>query len=405
MVKFSRLKLCISFLVLMSLIAGTTLFVSKWTSAHAASAKASEASWSQLGYNPQHTNFNSQEHVLNSSNVAGLQLAWSYSSGSLGRFATFSPSPVVADGIVFTSSSDAKLYALNSRTGQRKWSYYAGSNINASPAVANGIVYMSTSGYNSGQHSSSTIFAIDTQTGVLKWSSSVEDTYYTSPTVFDNVVYVGAYHLHSVSGTVYALDAQTGIVKWSYTTEGGIFDSPTIANGFVYVGGEFDSNVYALNALTGAVHWLYSTGGNILFPTVVVHGVVYINSVGDNLYALDALTGKVKWKNPTTSSSALAVANNVIYVAAEQSLDAVDANKGMLKWSVASSYANPVVANGMVYVGAYGQLNAISVQKGETVWSYALSYFFTSPVIVNGMVYASTDNNTLYAFHLPHMTS
>jgi len=241
--------------------------------------------------------------------------------------------------------------------------------------------------------------------GELKWSFSVADTFYTSPTIFNNVVYVGASHTHSASGIVYALDALTGSVKWSYSTEGGIFDPPTIANGFVYVGGEFDSNVYALNALTGTVQWLYSTGGNILFPTVVVHGIIYVDSVGDNLYALNALTGKVKWKNPTTSSSALAVANNVIYVAAEQSLDALDANKGTLKWSVASNNASPVVANGIVYVGTYGQLNAISVQTGETLWSYSSGYYFTSPVVVNGMVYTSADNNTLYAFHLPHITS
>jgi outer membrane protein assembly factor BamB len=51
-------------------------------------------------------------------------------------------SPAVANGVVYISSNDGNLYALDASTGQRPWSYGTTSAFYSSPAVANGEVYI-----------------------------------------------------------------------------------------------------------------------------------------------------------------------------------------------------------------------------------------------------------------------
>ena len=50
--------------------------------------------------------------------------------------------------MVYVGSEDGRLYALDARTGQEKWSFKTGSPVHSSPAVAGGVVYfVDTEGY------------------------------------------------------------------------------------------------------------------------------------------------------------------------------------------------------------------------------------------------------------------
>ena len=49
--------------------------------------------------------------------------------------------------MVYVASDDNKVYALNATTGNVVWSYTTGSYVNSSPAVANGVVYVSSEDY------------------------------------------------------------------------------------------------------------------------------------------------------------------------------------------------------------------------------------------------------------------
>jgi outer membrane protein assembly factor BamB len=51
-------------------------------------------------------------------------------------------SPTVANGIVYISSQDHKLYALDTISGAILWTYTTGDAIDSSPAVVNGVVYV-----------------------------------------------------------------------------------------------------------------------------------------------------------------------------------------------------------------------------------------------------------------------
>ena len=104
----------------------------------------SSCDWAQIRYGPDGTGFNPFEKTIGASNVAGLQRRWS----EMSRVPSFESSPVVANGVVYASSSNGRLDAFDAATGTAKWSYSKSSpNVIQtgawvpSPAVANGVVY------------------------------------------------------------------------------------------------------------------------------------------------------------------------------------------------------------------------------------------------------------------------
>jgi outer membrane protein assembly factor BamB len=55
----------------------------------------------------------------------------------------------VANGLVYVGSNDHNVYALNTTTGAKEWSYTGSSGADlASPVVANGVVYINISNNN-----------------------------------------------------------------------------------------------------------------------------------------------------------------------------------------------------------------------------------------------------------------
>src|SRR5580704_12943410 len=197
----------------------------------------------------------SNVYALHASTGAKL---WSYTTG-----AGVESSPAVANGVVYVGYDDDNLYALNASTGAKLWSFATGGGsecifgvpqppgflnapckIFSSPAVANGVVYVSSTDGN--------LYALNASTGAKLWSNPAVS--YSSPAVANGVVYIGST----------ALNANTGAVLWGFNTGDNAGDdiftsSPAVANGVVYIATE-NGNMFALNASTGAQLWTYPAG-------------------------------------------------------------------------------------------------------------------------------------------------
>ena len=61
------------------------------------------------------------------------QVTWNFSTGGSIR-----SSPALANGVVYITSYDDYIYALNGATGAKLWSFKTGGDIYASPVVSNG---------------------------------------------------------------------------------------------------------------------------------------------------------------------------------------------------------------------------------------------------------------------------
>jgi len=345
-----------------------------------------QTDWRQFHFDADGTRLNPYENVLSVSNAERLGLKWA-SSGGGGL-----SSPAVANGVVYVGSDDGNIYALNTRSGSKLWSYHTGSHVQSSPAFANGVVYFGSA--------DDTVYALSASTGAKLWSYTTENQVVSSPAVSNGIVYVT-----STDNNVYALNAGTGAVLWSYTTGSQVVSSPAVVNGVVYFNSN-DNNVYALNAHTGAKLWSHAGGGPS--SPAVANGVVYFGSVDDNVYALNANSGAELWSYTTGnySVSSPAVANGVVYVGSDDgNLYALNASTGTLLWRYPTTYeieSSPAVANGVVYVNSDNlNLYALDAETGALLWTYPSGAGYSSPTIADGVVYIdSFENSAIYAFSL-----
>jgi parallel beta-helix repeat protein len=324
------------------------------------------------------------------------EVTWNFSTGDKVR-----SSPAISDGVVYITSYDGYVYALDGITGTKLWSFKTGGSIETSAVISNGTVFIAAQ--------DEKIYALNSTTGTEIWSKRIINGYHTStPAVADGVVYFG-----SGNGTICALNASDGSAFWGFRVNCNPFSSPAVVGGVVYIGAIDSSSgqMYALDAATGAKIWNFSTStpNNMVYSSpAVVNDVIYFGADDRNVYALNAATGTKIWNYYTgaLTESSPAVVNGVVYIGANNgNLYALDASSGAKLWSF-SAYncitSSPAVLDGVVYVGSFdNNLYAVNASNGIELWRYTTgNSIFSSPTVAKGgEVYIGSDDSHLYCLN------
>lgn len=344
--------------------------------------------WAQLGFDACHNGYNPNEFILGPSNVGNLSIAWTFHTGGINS------TLALANGILYAASVDQYLYALNAKNGALIWKYQISGADYPTPVVVNGVVYVA---------GGNNLYALRATDGKLLWTYT-GSRYVYLPTVVDGVAYFGA------SDGLYAVRADTGMLLWKSAND--IWTGYTaVANGIVYVSSQF-GHLYAFNAGTGTLLWISDKYPGAL--PVVANGILYLgtegSSYGPGVIALQADTGAFLWNFQTQDAvfNSPAVAYGAVYLQSNDSyLYALNAQTGQLQWAyynAPSTSISPVVANGVVYTvsfawGSNDGMQAFNALTGQLLWQD--KSLFGSAIVANGWVYATDDNLTVYAFHLP----
>ncbi|MEL4015211.1 outer membrane protein assembly factor BamB [Dryocola clanedunensis] len=206
-------------------------------------------------------------------------------------------------------------------------------------------------------------------------------------------------------GTVKAVNADDGKEVWSVdlSEKTGFFSSnrPALLSGgvtvdgaHVYVGSE-KAQVYALNTSDGSIAWQSKAAGEVLSRPVVSDGLVLIHTSNGQLQAMNETDGAVVWTvnldMPALSlrgESAPSVAFGAAIVGGDNGrVSAVLMKQGQLIWQQRISQATgateidrlsdvdttPVIVNGVVYALAYnGNLTALDLRSGQIMWKREL---------------------------------
>jgi outer membrane protein assembly factor BamB len=343
--------------------------------------------WIESGFGAAHIAWNQYENTLSPSIVPSLELLWAAPIGS-GHGA-----PAVVGGKAYVAAADGSgVYAFNAITGALIWhvTTAAAEPINSATAVvANAVYALGSTGI---------LYAFNAANGTLLWSQQLASPGSASPLVVGGVIYVGS------GSNVYAVATTNGHINWTAPTGGNIDSSVAVVGGRVFAGSE-DHNVYAFNASTGVGIWSFTSGAGIHASPAVANGIVYIGSIDDNFYALRASTGLVVWLKTTGELilGSAAVANGLVYVVSiDDNLYAFNVTQGTTVWSVplAESVAQVSVADGVVYTGDDdGLVTALDAKTGQYLVGVAAgTEVFGTPVVVNGMLYVSSNDGFLYAF-------
>ncbi|NML54890.1 PQQ-binding-like beta-propeller repeat protein [Streptomyces sp. R302] len=223
---------------------------------------------------------------------------------------------------------DARLKALDARTGVERWSYPIGDAascghvpVRVAPAE-DGCVYVSAG---------TRVLSIDIAAGHVRWHFEAPAVFLSPPAFAPGpAVTGGGVYLADHLGTVYALDATTGQDRWRIATEQRQSSEPVlVADGNVHVGS--GSALYTLDAVTGTPRWRFAAGAELVGTPVVADGRVHFGSADHVLYTLDATGGQLRWKLATggeITGSPVAKGGVVYACSKDRCVYALDAAKG-----------------------------------------------------------------------------
>lgn len=269
--------------------------------------------WPFSGGDVESTYFSRLEQI-NRKNVSELGLAWEFPlHTNRGQEAT----PIVIDGLMVTSSTAGRVFALNAVTGELIWRFdpvvdmqvnrtVCCDMVNRGVAVANGRVFVGAL--------DGVLYALDLKSGNVLWQADTAEgssrgiNITGAPEVAGDVVIIGNGGAeYDVRGFVTAYDVATGEERWRfYTVPRNPADGPQ----------ENPELEAALSTWDTDSRWDIGLGGTVwdaiqydpAFNAVYIgtgnggpyHRAKRSPSGGDNLYlssivALDPATGRVKW--------------------------------------------------------------------------------------------------------------
>lgn len=159
---------------------------------------------------------------INAGNVKNLRPAFVFQTEVVESMET---APIVVDGVMYLTTSYNHIYAVDAATGKQFWHYKhkmgpvttfcCGPN-NRGVAISGGKVFMGTL--------DARLVALDAKTGNVLWNVEIADpekgySETMSPTVIDNKVLIGTNGgEYGIRGFVKAFDADTGKVAWTFFT-------------------------------------------------------------------------------------------------------------------------------------------------------------------------------------------
>ncbi len=248
-------------------------------------------------------------------------------TGAQTDFETPEAGPDVHGDTVFVWQ-DARLRALDSRSGVERWTYPVGDAASCGnvpvrvTSAEDGYVYVSAG---------TRVLAIAQDSGHVRWHFEAPAVFLSPPAFAPGpAVTGGGVYLADYLGTVYALDASTGKDRWRIATESRQSTEPVlVASGHVHVGS--GGALYTLDAVTGTPKWRFAAGGELVGAPVVADGRVHFGSADHCLYTVDAVGGQLRWKLKTggeITGSPVAEAGIVYACSKDRCVYALDAVKG-----------------------------------------------------------------------------
>ena len=270
--------------------------------------------------------------------------------------------PLYKDGVVYTSSYDGHVYALEADSGKELWEF-------PEPLVAE----LKEAATESPETTTRTI-GVDasgttTSVSMVEPAMKVGDFSYSSPIIEDGVLYLGNLDRH-----LYAITALDGTLQWRFRTDAAVTSSPLYLNGALYFGSN-DGHVYAVDVKQMKVLWKHATGDWVNSSPNIVDGVLYIGGNDRFIYALDVATGNEKWKSPTKGPAI----------------------------PIPAVYQNLVIGAGG---SGDGTIYVLNKDNGSAFWQFNTGGKIDSdPVLVGDKLYVSSADGFLYAFQIRRTTA
>lgn len=167
---------------------------------------------------------------INKNNVKNMGIAWIHTPAASKR--GVQSFPVVADGVLYYTSSSGQIYALDAASGTKVWAFKAKIDqeraegtfynpYNRGLAIGYGKVYTATV--------DGRLIALDAKTGEVVWDNMIMTVekgnkgFTGAPVIVKDKVLIGSNggELSGCCGPIFAVNAESGEVEWQFDTIGG----------------------------------------------------------------------------------------------------------------------------------------------------------------------------------------
>lgn len=235
---------------------------------------------------------------ITKTNVQRLRLLWMYQMRE--GEPRFEASPLALDGVLFITTSQNGVVAIDAETGSALWSHerrlpdrlsLCCGLVNRGLAILDSTLYMATL--------DARLVALDARSGAVRWDVAVADptkgySFTSAPLAVRDMVVIGSAGGEFASrGFITAYDAATGEMRWRFQT----IPTPGEAGNDTWSGKSWETGggpAWLTGSYDPALGLLYWGVGN---PNPDYNGD---DRLGDNLYtnsvvALDAATGARRW--------------------------------------------------------------------------------------------------------------
>ena len=342
--------------------------------------------WAPLKYDEGRLYFGADDGIFRSFDTGSQEVTWQFETDGIIRSGA-----EIADGMVLFASDDGFLYALAAQSGAEIWRFDLGGSDVARVLPATDPPYE-------------------------------YDYLHSSPVHHEGTIYVG-----SADGALYAVARETGQETWRFETGGSIRSTP-IVNGQNVLFASRDGHVYAVTVASGDLVWQHDTGGVVQGSPAVGAGKVFVGSRSAAELALDAGTGEEVWKHVHEDGSWVESSpvfrDGTVYIGSSDALQlfALDAESGQTIWNFSTggwSWSTPLVGDDVVYIGGLSAspyyfegvtlragFFAVDRKSGDSLWEftpqpidgYITGGVFSTPALVDGVVYVGALDGRLYAF-------
>lgn len=258
-----------------SIVDGNIFIGSEDNQLHVISARSGKVVWTYDTQGPVRSSptiadgfafFGSDDAYLHAVNINTGRMQWRYECADMIR-----STPFVMDEKVFFGNEAGDYYAVNFR-GESKWRFRAKRAITSSTAGSTHVIYFTSM--------DGMLYALDPRNGWALWKYRLGKPSISTPCIADNLIIVGA-----ADGFIYAVDAKSSKESWRFRTEHQVNGSPVVYKDSVYCG-SVDGSLYCLEYRTGRLRWKFGTEGAITGTPLVVDDVVYFGSTDHYMYAL-----------------------------------------------------------------------------------------------------------------------
>jgi serine/threonine protein kinase len=296
------------------------------------------------------------------------------------------------ESILFVTSSDGQMYAIEIKTGRSLWHNQTAAPLLASAALmGNHVISANTQGVVQSQSITD---------GSVRWKYETKAAILATPVIGADTIYVA-----TTDGRVLSLDAQSGKVKWIHRAQEPIVCSPSMHADMVLVGTR-GGTFLALSAFDGKIIWKFNARSPIVASPAASVDSVYFGTMSGGFYALDAQDGDLIWEYQTERpivAKAVIAFTSVIFASFDKWLYCCEKYDGSLKWKAAirgKAMANLVVDHDSIFASTQeGFTQMFNTKSGALLWQKDHNRSLESaPLVTDHYFFQGTVEGEVFAY-------